>query len=216
MMTRKYRISLIVLIAVITIVFSWPIMATAAEFTADLIRKSEGETLTSKVFVKGKMRREELLEDGEVAGINIARIDKGISWTLMPEEKMYMEIPLEGMKVGAMEDMEELETRTKMKLLGKETVNGYVCEKRQYDDPSQGSVIVWYSPKLGYPVKFHVMAFGNDEEMILEYKNIKTGKLDDSMFEVPDGYQKFAIPGMPAGMPSGMPGQMPTIPGMGK
>jgi hypothetical protein len=203
---------------------AWPGQALTAEFSADLIRTSGGDMETSKVYVKGKMRREELMEDGEVSVINIARIDKGVNWNLMPQDKMYMEMPLEGMKVGAMEDIEELESRAKMKMLGSETVGGYACEKRQYDDRAQGSVIVWYSAKLDYPVKIHVKAFGGEEEMILEYKNIKTGKIDDSKFEIPGDYEKFAIPGMPAGMPQGMPagmpgampGGMPDIPGMGK
>jgi len=208
-MTNSYRLTAIPIIVVMTLVLSLPVTVPAAEFTADLIRSSGGDEETSKVFVKGKMRREELMEDGELAVINIARLDKGVNWNLMPEEKMYMEIPLEGMKVGAMEDIEELESRAKMKILGKETVSGYACEKRQYDDQAQGSVIVWHSSKLDYPVKIHVMAFGGEEEMILEYRNIKTGKIADSMFEIPKGYQKFAIPGMPGGMP-GMP------PGIGK
>jgi len=201
-----------VILVSLAVVMAWPLQAISAEFTADLIRSSGGDEDMSKVFVKGKLRREELMEDGEVAAISIARLDKGVSWTLMPEERMYMEIPLEGMKVGAMEDVEELESRAQMKVLGKETVSGYACEKRRYDDQTEGSVTVWYSAKLDYPVKIHVMAFGGEEEMTLLYKNIKTGKVSDSMFEIPEGYQKFAIPGMPAGMPGGMP----MGPGMGK
>jgi len=44
--------------------------------------------------------------------------------------------------------------------------------------------------------------------MLLEYKKIKPGKIPDSKFEIPAGYEKFPIPGMPGGMPD--------IPGMGK
>ena len=187
-----------------------PAISAAAEFSADLVRSAQGETITSKVYVKGKMRREELMEDGNLAAINIARLDKGVSWTLMPDQKMYMEIPLEGMKVGAMEDIEEMEARAKMKIVGKETVNGYACEKRQYEDKEEGLVTVWYSPKLNYPVKIHVVPFGGDEEMIMDYRNIKVDKIPDSKFEIPSGYAKFAMPGMPAGMPGGMP-KMPDM-----
>lgn len=204
-MTGKNFLKVVPFIVVTSIIFGLPAASPAAEFTADLIRITGSENVTSKVFVKGKMRREEVLEDGEVAAINIARIDKGVSWTLMPDEKMYMEMPLEGMRVGAMEDIEEIESRTKMKLLGKETVNGFACEKRQYEDATEGIVTVWFSPKLNYPVRINVKAFGADEEMTMDYRNIKTGTLEDSLFEVPKGFQKFGIPGMPAGMP-GMPG----------
>jgi hypothetical protein len=143
----------------------------------------------------------------------ISRPDKGVTWNLMPEEEMYMEIPLDGTNVGAMENMEGLESRAKAKVLGKETVSGYECEKRSYEgtDKRQGSVIVWFSSKLDYPVKIEMTAFRGEEGMTLEYRNIKPGKIPDSKFEIPSGYEKFAIPGMP----SGMPGGIPKMPGMG-
>ena len=79
-------------------------------------------------------------------------------------------------------------------------------------DETEGPVIVWFSPKLGYPVRIHTLAYQGEGDMIMEYRNINTGKVPDSMFEIPGGYKKFAIPGMPAGMPGGMP----KVPGMGK
>ena len=215
-MTCKYRLTAIPITFVMALVLCWPGITPAAELSADLIRSSGADEETSKVFIKGKLRREEIMEDGELSVVNITRIDKGMSWNLMPEDKMYMEIPLDSMNAGAMEDIEGLESRAKMKVLGKETVNDYACEKRHYDDQAQGLVIVWYSSKLDYPVKIQMKAFGGEEEMTLEYRNIKTGKIADSMFEIPKGYKKFSISGMPKGMPEGMPEGMPDIPGMRK
>ena len=207
-MTGSYSTKATLFIVATALFLSVPMITTAAEFTAELTRNIGGDKETSKVFVKGKMRREEMMEDGEVSAINISRLDKGVTWNLMPEEKMYMEIPLEGMHVGGIADVKELESRAKMKMLGKETVSGYVCEKRQYDDQAGDSIIVWYSPKLDHPVKIHVNVSGGEEEIIMEYQNIKTGKIPDSKFEIPRGYQKFAIPGMPGGIP--------RMPGMGQ
>jgi hypothetical protein len=189
---------------IFVVLISWPGQVFGAEFSADLILSGGGDKETGKVFIKGNLRRTEIMENGEVAAISITRPDKGVTWNLMPEEKMYMEIPHSG---DDTEDFKSWESRAKMKLLGKETVNGYKCEKRRYesDDKSEGPVIVWYSPKLDYPVKVHVLAYGGEDEMIVEYKNIKSGNVSDGTFEVPSTYQKFS---MPAGMPS--------IPGMGK
>ena len=214
-MTCKNRLTIIPIIVVMALALSWPAIATAAEFSADLIMTGGGDEETGKVFIKGKLHRMELMEDGKLAAINISRPDKGVNWNLMPDENMYMEMSLQ--EIGY-EDIESLESKSKMTVLGNETVNGYKCEKRRYesDDQTEGPVIVWFSSKLGYPVKIHTLAYGGEGDMILEYKNIKAGKVPDSMFEIPKGYQKFAIPGMPAGMPSGMPGGMPDIPGMGK
>jgi hypothetical protein len=218
-MRRAVRQLIPAIVFVFTVLAVWPGQALSAEFSADLVRTSGGDKDTSKVFIKGKLRREEIMDDGKVGAINISRPDKGVNWNLMPEDRMYMEIPIGGMDAGAMENMEELDSRAKAKILGKETVNGYTCEKRLYDDKTQAKVTVWYSDKLDYPVKIHMDAFGGEEELTMEFTNIKPGKVDDSKFEIPAGYEKFAIPGMPAGMPAGMPqgmpGGMPKMPGMG-
>jgi hypothetical protein len=210
-MNSKNRLTAIPIIVVLALTLSWPVIATAAEFSADMIMSGGGDEETGKVFIKGRLHRMELMEDGKLAAINISRPDKGVNWNLMPDEKMYMEMPLT--EIGY-EDIESLESKTTMTVLGNETVNGYKCEKRRYEsnDKTEGPVIVWFSPKLGYPVKILTLAYGGEGDMTLEYRNIKIGKVPDSIFEVPKGYKKFAIPGMPAGMPGGMP----KVPGMGK
>jgi len=107
-----------VILVSLAVVMAWPLQAISAEFTADLIRSSGGDEDMSKVFVKGKLRREELMEDGEVAAISIARLDKGVNWNLMPEEKMYMEISLDPGASESKEDMESLDSVAKMVSIG--------------------------------------------------------------------------------------------------
>jgi len=209
-MTNKYRLMAIPIIVVMVLVLCRPVVTTAAEFSADLIRSGGGDKMTSKVFIKGDLRREEIMDDGEMGVVNISRPDKGVTWNLMPDERMYMEMPLEDMEIGTMEDIENLESSGKMQSLGKETVNGYVCEKRRFDEKAEGSVIVWYSSKLHSWVKIQIIASGGEGDMVMEYRNIKVGKVPDSKFEIPDGYEKFSIPGMPGGMmPGGMTQGMP-------
>ena len=111
------RLLITAMLVFLASVIAFPGQMFAAEFSADLIRSGGGDKETSKVFIKGKLRREEIMEDGEVGVVNITRPDKGVSWNLMPNDKMYMEIPLEGMNVGAMENIEALESRAKMKVL---------------------------------------------------------------------------------------------------
>ena len=209
------RLLIAVTIVSLSFVVALPTTAFCAEFSADLVMSGDGDEETGKIFVKGRLQRMELMEDGELLAINISRPDKGVNWNLMPDEKMYMEMSLT--EIGY-EDIESLESKSKMTVLGNETVNGYKCEKRRYEsnDKEAGPAIVWFSPKLGYPVKIQTLAYKGEGDMVMEYKNIKTGKVPDSKFEIPKGYKKFAIPGMPAGMPQGMPEGMQKIPGMGK
>jgi hypothetical protein len=161
------RLLTVTIIVTLAVLIAWPGQAFTAEFSADLIRSGGGDSETSKVYIKGKLRREEFMEGGKVAAAAIIRIDKKVTWNLMPEERMYI-----------------------------------------YHDKTQGSFIMWYSPKLNYPIKLQMKGHGKEGDLVMEYKNIKTDDIPDSMFEIPKGYEKFSIPGMPAGMPS--------IPGMGK
>jgi hypothetical protein len=47
----------------------------------------------------------------------------------------------------------------------------------------------WISKGIAMPVKMAAV----DNSWIVEYKNIKTGKQPDSLFEIPAGYQSFAM-----------------------
>jgi outer membrane lipoprotein-sorting protein len=213
-MNKAVRVLVKTIITSSALLIAWPGSALSAEFSADLIRSSGADSETSKVYIKGDLRREEVMEEGKIGAVSIIRPDKRVIWNLIPEEQMYMEIPLGAGMSGAHVDVGSLEASAKMQVLGKETVSGYACEKRRFDyhDKTQGSVTMWYSSKLDYPVKTQIKGYGGEADMVMEYKNIKAGKIPDSKFEIPKGYEKFVIPGMPGGMPGGMP----EIPGMGR
>ena len=86
------------------------------------------------------------------------------------------------------------------KEVGKETVSGIKCTK--YEMVTEGrKVHYWISKKIAFPVKVE------DANGSMTLKNIKVGDQPDSLFQVPSGYRKFAMPGMGKGMP-GMPGGM--------
>ena len=167
----------------------------AAEFTADMLLKQAGETITGKVYVKGDKTRQEYLQRGEKL-VMIRRLDKGIVWVLMPKEKIYME---KSSREGAASDPQldqTIKDKVVKKYLGKEEVNGYTCEKYQYiyHDTSQGTLTQWFSKKLNYPIKSEYKSPSG--YMLTEYKNIKEGKVADALFEVPGDYAKMSMPGM--------------------
>ena len=52
-------------------------------------------------------------------------------------------------------------------------------------------------------------AEGRKMQVKTEISDLKVGQQDPALFEVPQGFSKFAMPaGMPAGMPGGLPGGM--------
>jgi len=72
----KYASQILIAVTIVSlfIVTALPTTAFCAEFTADLIRSTEGDADTSKIFIKGKLRREEIMEDGEVHTVTITQI----------------------------------------------------------------------------------------------------------------------------------------------
>ena len=170
-------------------------VSDAAEFSADMIIEKEG--LKTRVYVKGEKLRQEHSAAG-MKSITIIRPDKKVMWNIMPEEKMYMEMPLTGKETMNDPRMQQhMQERAEKKYLGEENVNGYLCEKYKYIyyDKSKGSTTVWLAKKLNFAIK--VVTQGKNGAVSLEYKNIKEQKLPDSLFELPAGYKKVSMPVMP-------------------
>lgn len=167
---------------------------TAAEFSADTVTSHAGGTFTGKTYIKGDKIRSEGVKEGRNT-ISIHRMDRGITWVLIPENKTYME--MSGVTSSNMEEMEKTaQEMTEKKNLGTETVNGHLCDKFQYvyKDKSLGVVTQWIAKDLKYPIKTEhtgMQGYG----MKAELTNIKTQHLPDSLFELPAGYTKIDIPG---------------------
>jgi outer membrane lipoprotein-sorting protein len=160
----------------------------AADFSADFVVKSKGEDeIAGKILVKGQKIRQEIAE-GEDKQILIIRPDKGVTWMLTTEDKSYMEIPYESQ--GQAFDVWTAESEKLGKLLGEETVAGYPCKKFELVEEGEKATY-WVSKKLAFPIKVQ------DSESVMEYKNIKEGAVDDALFEVPQGFEKLALPAMP-------------------
>ena len=178
-----------------------------ADYSADLVHVDAAgkvEPAGRIVAAPGKWRMEQLGE-GADAPVVIVRMDKKAQWVLMPEEKMYMESvvkegdPAAGMgKAGPTGKVVE-------KDLGSETVNGYLCRKKEVTSEStfQGRVVkhvttVWQAEEFDFPVRTR-----DQDGSVTEMRNIKTGAQPASLFEIPAGFAKMSMPVMP-GMPGGM------------
>lgn len=178
-------------LAAVTLVLSLATLASAAEFSADMVTKGGGQEMTGKVFVKGQKIRQEFGGSGADAMISIVRMDRKVTWVLMPQEKTYMEMPMK----ESPEDPALIEKAdpAKVKRLGKETVNGFVCEKIQVTE-KDAVFTQWLSMELGWPIKGE--GASPEGSTSFEYKNIRKGGVSDILFDVPAGYRKMAVPGM--------------------
>ena len=168
-------------------------VASAAEFSADLIQKQGGVSTKGKVYIKGnKMRME--METPAGTSVNLMDTETGLMQMLQPAQKMYFE--MQAPTTGVVQTDEALAKIADKKHVGTEKVNGHKCDKYEliYHDRSLGKTTQWFSKKLNYPIK--TVYNGPQGEMVMEYKNIKEGKLDASLFKIPSGYHEMKMPGM--------------------
>ena len=162
------------------------VQALAKDFSADVIGQSEEGAFEGKMYVQGKNVRMEMAQM-----VTITRVDQKVVWMIMPSEGMYMEHPIKPRDVIASGTAGEVERKP----LGQEAVNGKPADKFEvtYDyEGERSSVYEWVDPSLGMPVKIAAV----DGSWSMEYRNIQTGPQEESLFEIPDGYQKFAMPSM--------------------
>ena len=185
------------LVSTLVLVGLWLAGSTfAAEFSADMVMTSGGSTTTSKVFMKGEKSR---MESQGQPGYTIVRNDKKVMWMVMTDQKMYMEMAPDPKQAP---QGDKVTGEVSRKLIGKETIDGRSTEKYEVTFKEGNKTEKMYQ-WIATDIKFMVKMAAVDGSYTMEYKNIKMGPQADSLFEVPSGYKKMAMPAMP---------QMPKMP----
>ena len=171
-------------------------IGVAAEFSADLSVQTKGEEpMVGKVFVKNGKIRQEVGEGGEHQ-VMIIRPDKQVSWMISPEDKTYTEIAYQANDKAMEEWSPEVEKGAKF--LSDEAVGEHPCKKFEVIEEGE-KTYYWVSKKLNFPIKFE------DSETTFEYKNLKEGSVADSLFDIPEGFEKMVMPEMPPDKPGAPP-----------
>jgi hypothetical protein len=181
-----------------------------AEYRADQLLETEAGRIPSKVWhAKDKERRE--MDMGGHKTTTITRLDKKLTWTLMPEQRMYMETSFADSPkaTGGKEEMPSYDIEQTP--AGEEVVNGIACKKTKVvmTDKKSGTKLggfFWTSPE-NIVVKADAVAKteGQKSRFKLELTNLVVGPQPADAFEVPAGYSKME---MPPGMGEMMKGMM--------
>jgi hypothetical protein len=161
-------------------------------FSADEIHAIGKQVTTEKIFVTADAIRTEGEKNGKRV-ISIMRLDKKVIWNLMPDQKMYMELPfMSSAEVASMAKDAKIEKES----LGSEQVGAYHCDKYRVKVTYEGKVytsVEWDAKELN---GFAVKKVDEKGAWATEYQNVHLGPQDPSLFEVPAGYQKFSLGGM--------------------
>ncbi len=187
------------------------------EYSADSYMETEQITFKNKVYhAAGKERKEQ--EMGGEKQVTIMRMDKQLLWTVMPSQQMYMEMSLQGAKrpPGPSDDTSNYTyERTEV---GPDVVDGHQTTKFKViaTNPKGEKMggFLWLTPE-GIQIKMDLVALveGSKTRMKTGLTNLKIGKQDPALFEVPSGYTKMVMPGFgPRGGPAGATGTLPNMP----
>ena len=185
-----------IVMAAMSCLLVFSLVASATEFQADFVQKRQDMEIKGKFFVKGKKTRMDFDMMGQKTSV-ITRLDKKVMWNVQHGAGMYMEMPVLDSHPEAINFDEELKKVAVKKKIGAEKVNDFMCDKYEivYHDKQKGKMTTWVSKKLNFPIK---MVYDSPMgKMYTEYRNIKTGGVKNSLFEVPQGFQKMAIPAIP-------------------
>lgn len=186
------------------------------------ISDADGKAFDMNYLVKENFIRFGTEMPGQSVGI-IFNASKNNMLMIMEDQKMYMEFPLDMMYENSGMDESKSESNGKFFATGEtKKIIGYTCEKWVYES-DENIAETWMTKEIG-KFKFFEGGFGKMQKVeewqssieksgffpMLVINRDKSGKelnkmevtsidkktLDDKLFTVPAGYQKFNMPNM--------------------
>ena len=167
--------------------------ASAYEFSAEFVEKDGSEVTKGKVYMANGLSRYEVNGSGVV---EVTRGDKKVMWTIFPRRKVYAEeeffgIPSVGTaaQTAAPKSTGDLSRED----LGYEMVDSYRLRKylvtvKYNKGETQDRYYEWYRSGFPVPVKTENLS----GTVSYEYKKLKLGPQDPSLFQEPRGYRKVS------------------------
>lgn len=173
-----------------------------AEYSADATIQNEEGTMQQRVFVTPTKERKEMLTGGGDGAVQIFRFDTKVMWQVMPSERMYMEHSIMGGQGRGSDPSQWTYEDTAM---GEETLNGIKVTKfKTIATSTDGKKYGGFSwrTKEGINVKQDLLYKEGTEKkrMLTELNNLKIGRQDPNLFDIPEGFTKLDMGGMMGGM----------------
>ena len=180
-----------------------PLTVPQVEYSADSVMQTEEGTVEQHVFYTPTKERRETLGAAAAsreAPVQIIRKDTKVMWQLMPSEKMYMEH-----KFGQGNSKDMAQWDFEETVVGDEVMDGIkVTKYKTIATSTDGKKYGGFSwrTKEGIPIKTDLLYKEGTEKrrMMTELRNVKIGKQDPQLFEIPQEFTKFDMSGMMGGM----------------
>lgn len=166
-----------------------------AAYAATRIIEAGGERLTQQYHQQSALvSRMETRVDGQDS-VMIMRGDRNLMWTVVPAQRMYMEISLDRAP-PELADLPDPEAWTSVQRVGRESVHGVpatVYQVRGGDGRETAEGRLWVSDD-GIAVRMEFE--GDDGPMRMELRDLRPGPQPAVLFEPPGGYQRLAVGGV--------------------
>jgi hypothetical protein len=177
-----FRIVVILLLALLASKVSY-----AQEFSAETVSVVNRVEVSGTFYYQSDRWRIDFETDG-VRQTTIFRKDRKVVWQFDSVQKRYVEHPLDEADIAAFVKG-EVDGEYKRELLGREPVNGRPALKYKVlyvIETKRGHLYQWIDEELKVPIK----VTDKNDQLITEYRNIKTGPRAAELFELPAGYTK--------------------------
>lgn len=164
-------------------------------FSARLVMDYKDASQEYKFNFSGDKTRLDMVKPG--TGVSIIRKDLGVIWTLMSDNKLFLELPVKPENKNPLvfrpDEIVEYEK------LGEETVDGRTLLHEKIVIKNEGEekreFYRWFDTGLGWPVRIEA----SDGSWKMRLTDIEPGPQDPALFEVPPDYRmitarKTAVP----------------------
>ncbi len=176
--------------AILLFVVCMNIFPLCAQFSADLANVEPGSKRIYKVQSNGIKYRYDFEEDG-MKGAVIVDPAANRTAILYPDKKYVRYTETSSAFSGMMDPnqgFKQMQKRFPPKNAGRENILGFETEKVELYAGEQKVITGWYSEELGFLVK--MIKHGRENDYV-ELTNIKKGKIDDSLFKIPEDYTEI-------------------------
>lgn len=193
--------------------------ANSFEGSINFFQKTPNDTFYYTYYIKDKNVRVDIHENcgncKEADSYLLFNLEKKTILALNPERKLYLQLPLRPYKKSEDKSYQIIKTNNK------KLINGYTCYQWRVKNASQNTEITYWvtndnftffeefltlwnrsekhayfylqiPESIGYfPMESVERTLLRDEKMKLSVINLKKGKLDNSLFEIPKDYRSY-------------------------
>lgn len=192
--TARVVIALLVVTAAVAGYLFLPrFLGGAPSFTANIVLGLPYANLEGKFF-----RKNMDISRTEMMG-KVVITKEGKVYTIIPQAEKYSVMGLQEMAgqspLAEMSNFKKWIDGNGGKKTGQESLYGYLCdvyEAKVRMSPAlpPADTKIWYAQELAFPVKSETITVGVLGKVVMFLKDIKTGALSNSLFEIPAGYAK--------------------------